>query len=148
MYNPSIWSKELSGSRRSYLVSVLRAEPKKTMHIRDLAAQIGYVTNEPIPDEALKTNSVFHATTYRRLLSGDIDALNRDPGFPFAILSDGSGVRLCGRDECEKLYNMERKEALKKLAKCSIIARKAGLDGQITVTGDEVRAFMEEEATA
>jgi len=148
MYNPSIWSSELAEGRRQYVASVLLNNKGRSISMLDLGKSIGVIAQEPVPAKYCTDSSVFHASGYRRFLSGDIDALNRDPRFPYSIISDNKGVRICNSEEMARLYKMERKEALKKLAKCSIIARKAGLDGQITVTGDEVRAFMETEATA
>jgi len=144
-YNPSIWSNELAEGRRQYVAYVLTISNGGGLYIKDLAKIICDMAHEPIPAEYLKDNKVFHGTGYRRYLSGDIDALNRDARFPFAIISDTRGVRVCTKDECKRLYAMERHEALKKLAKCERIARKANLNHQITVTKEEIISFMEDE---
>lgn len=144
MYDPSIWSNDLADGRRQYVVSVLTTWNGGDLYIKDLAKIVGDLADEPVPAEYLKDNKVFHGTRYRRYLSGDIDALNRDARFPFAIISDTRCVRICTKDECKRLYAMERHEALKKLAKCEKIARKANLDHQITVTREEIISFMED----
>ena len=146
MYSPSIWSADLNQGRRDYVASVLKTSYGKPMHMKSLAKIVGDISHEPVPD--FQTNRAFHGSKYRRILSGDIDALNRDPRFPWAIISDNDGVRLCNAADFEKLYQMERKEALKKLAKLSILARKAGRDGQITITNEEIESIVKGENDA
>lgn len=135
------WTKDAQAGRRSWIASYL-AGRTTPLHIKELGEIVGRTCGCPVPEDALRDNKTFHASRYRRVLSGDIDALNRDPDFPYCIISDTDGVRVCNKAECEKLYAMERTEALRKLAKCSIIARKAGLHGQMTVTADEVRSYV------
>ncbi len=143
MYDPSIWSERANVGRRQYVATVLTKWNGPGLHIRDLGEIIGEMSKEPIPPKYLADNKIFHGTRYRRLLSGDIDALNRDPNFRYSIISDTRGIRLCNRVEAERLVRMERAEAIKKLAKCSLVARKAGLDGQITITHEEINALIE-----
>ena len=144
LYNPSIWSNELADGRRNYIKSILFDE-KKPMRMVTLAKILGTIADEPVPERTSKDSRIFHASRYRRVLTDDIDALNRDPKFPYAIMSDSYGVRICTHEDVERMYATERREALKKLAKCSVIARKAGLDGQITITAEEIKAFIEGE---
>lgn len=146
MYNPSIWSAELSEGRRQYVASILKNCAGKPIHMTMLASIVGMVANEPVPDEVKTNKRMFHSTNYRRLLSGDIDALNCDMRFPFVIISDNKGVRLGNRADVEQFCKAEHKEAVKKLAKVSKIARKAGLDGQtVLVTAEEIKSFVEGE---
>ena len=138
-YNPSIWSVDHNEGRRDYVASVLKAYYGKPLHMKSLAKIIGDISHEPVPE--YKSNAAFHNTRYRKLLSTDIDALNFNPQFQWIIISDNLGVRICNAADAEKMFKMERKETLKKLAKLSILARKAGRDGQITITKEEIESI-------
>lgn len=141
-YNPSIWSHELNDSRRSYLGSILMQGNAKTYHTVDLGKTIGILAQEPIPDEYTASHKAFHNTKYRRLLSEDITALNNDPKFPCVLISNGNGIKVCTKTEYERLYKVKRRGALRNLALCSVIARKAGRNGQITITEDGINTFV------
>lgn len=140
-YNPSIWSVELNQGRRDYLVTILQNETKP-IHLRDLAIVLGAAAHEPIPEE--KRGKNFHNTHYRRVITSDIRELNNDEKFPLMILSENSGVKLCRRNDFQRIYEKKRRSALKQLAECSILARKAGRDGQtVLITADEIKSFVE-----
>ena len=143
-YDHSIWSAEMSEGRRQYVARVLRNCSGEPIHMTMLASIIGTIAHEPVPDEMKANKRIFHGTSYRRLLSGDIDALNSDMRYPFVIISDNKGVRLGNKAEVEQFCQAEHKEAVKKLAKVAKIARKAGLDGQtVLVTAEEIKSFVE-----
>lgn len=138
-----IWSTDRSSIRREIVAEALKKSEGKPLFIKDLGALVGHMAGDPIPPDCLKSNKDFHSTKYRRLLSDDIDRLNRSTEFSYSIISDTNGVRICTEAECERLYAMERKEALKKLAKCAIIARKTGLNGQVSFTDEEINSFVD-----
>lgn len=142
MYNPSIWDRELGDGRRDYVAKIVLNSRDKAIHMNLLAKSLDYATgeNNAIPDA--KTS--FHNSRYRRILTSDIDEINRDMRYPLIITSINDGVKYATRDEAQHLYDMLRGKALKILAKAAIVAKKAGLDSQIDITGDEIRIFMEE----
>jgi hypothetical protein len=149
MYNPSIWSVEMSEGRRSYVGrTLIELRHNGPMHMSELGVIIGILTREPIPEPLKGDRKAFHNSKYRRLLSDDIDALNRDPEYPLCIKSDSKGVRVCTKEEAEAMERAEYREAVKKLAKCSVLRRKAGRDGQIDITGAEIEAFAREGGAA
>ena len=149
MYEQSIWSRELSEARRSYVGrTLIEMRDNGPIHMGELGVIIGILTNEPIPDAIKGDRKAFHNSKYRRLLSDDIDNLNRDPRYPMCIKSDNAGVRVCTKAEAEALERSEYREAVKKLAKCSILRRKFGRDGQITIDGDDIEAFIQEGGAA
>lgn len=140
-YKPSIWSVELNQGRRDYLVTILQ-NATKPIHLRELAIILGAAAHEPIPED--KRGNNFHNTRYRRVITSDIRELNNDGEFPLIILTDNNGAKLCRRDEFQRLYEFKRRSALKQLAECSILARKAGSDGQtVLITADEIKSFIE-----
>lgn len=135
-HSGTIWGDDNATGRRQYIVSYLRHAEGKPMHLYSLAQCIGEM-------DGRITKNTFHASTYRRILTADIDAINWDPDSMAIIKSDNSGVRICYKDDAAAMYEAERREAIKKLAKCERIARKAGLNRQLTITGDEIKSIME-----
>lgn len=141
MARNSIWSREETLGRQQYIEGLLRQQ-KAHIHLKDLAFALGHLVNEDL-DEKYRGRA-FHNSNYRRILTRDIDELNRNPDFRLTIISDSKGVKLCSQTDLERMYRSERREALKKLAKCAKIAQKAGLDGQtVLVTAEEIEAFAE-----
>ena len=144
MFYGSIWNADRSDIRRQLLADALLETKDRRVFLKELGAIVGRMAGDPIPDEKLATNGVFHGTKYRRLLSDDIDQLNRNMEYPYTIISDKNGVRICNQLDSEHLFAMERKEALKKLAKCMIVAQKASLDTKISISMKEIREFADQ----
>ena len=139
MYDPSIWDIELSMARCDYIIAILK-NAGKAIHLDMLARTLDKLVHEYHRD--LNTKN-FHNSRYRRILTADIDFINRSNSYHVVIISNNNGVKIATKAECEKLLAAERKEAIKKLAKCSTIARKYSLNGQLTITEDEILTFAE-----
>ena len=131
----SIWAPEQSDFRRKFIVTWLR-KVGKPLHLYDLATEIN-------GGESWLGEKTFHDSHIRRILTADIDAINRDMDIRVIIKSDNRGVRLCSKEECEKMYAAEYREAVKKLEKCRRIAEKAGLNGQMTIENREITTLVD-----
>ena len=141
MARNSIWSAEETLGRQQYIEGILRRN-QSYIHMETLASTIGLICDEPLPENARGKN--FHNSSYRRTLSRDIDALNWNPDFRMQIISNSKGVKIATEKEEMTWEQKERREAIKKLAKCAVLARKAGRDGQtVLVTAEEIEAFAE-----
>ena len=88
-------------------------------------------------------SSGFHNSAVRRKITKDIEAINNSPDFDMIIISGNRGIKLADRGEYEDFVKAELAEIFKKLDRVRKIARKAGLDGQIDLDGQTVRAFEE-----
>lgn len=142
MYNPSIWSDELAQGRRDYIVAILQGQ-KEPVHLDELALILDRVTHENNPDLWLSTTENFHNSVFRRILTRDLDFINRSAIYHCVIISTNLGVKIANKAECEKMIENERKEAVKKLAKIFVVARKYNLDAQLAITGEEIQMFPE-----
>lgn len=136
----SIWSKERSEERQNCLFWLL-VEIGESIHTEELAQRISHKYGEVIPDDC--RGKLFHNSRYRRTLSADIDAINWSDQYYCKIVSDNNGVKICNKEELERMIESERREAKKKLAKCAVLARYAGYNGQITISEDEIQSYIE-----
>jgi hypothetical protein len=142
MYNPSIWDAELTSGRQDYIASILiNSNGGANMHLLGRTLDRVARENNPMPETA----EGFHNTRFRRILSRDIDAMNRNPKYRFIIASAKDGVKIADKTDAMQMIDVLRKTALRKLAKASIMARKAGLDCQLAISGEEIKTFLEDD---
>lgn len=142
MYNPSIWDSELDFGRRQYIGSIL-VYNRDSIHMSHLAYMLNRLAHE-CPEMPEKTPE-FHNSRFRRKLTKDIDEMNRNRDFRFIIVSNSDGVRIANKKEAAHMVEMLRKKALRTLAKASILADKANLDCQLSISGEEIKTFLEDE---
>lgn len=84
----------------------------------------------------------YHNSYARRMLTGDIEAINSDDSFEKIIISCSRGIKLASSKEFERWCMVELRECLRKIKRVRKTMRKAGRDQQHTIEGEIVKAFQ------
>lgn len=87
----------------------------------------------------------YHNSTARRMLSFDIEQINRSDRYDKIIMSDKRGIKLASNpQEAEAWINVELTEIFQKLARVRCMMRKLRRNQQITLEGRICEAFLQE----
>ncbi len=86
----------------------------------------------------------FHQSTARRVLTSDINFINRDSNYQKVIISNSNGVKIATRDECIQQLSRLYSANMRRLCYAKILREKAGLDGQYTLDERKIiESFVE-----
>ena len=100
-------------------------------------------TTDSIPLYPTYYRGTYHNSTTRRLLTRDIEAVNSSEQFEKIIISGSKGIKLANESEFYHFLKAEFSEIFKKLKRVRMIARKGGMDQQISLEGEISEAFLE-----
>lgn len=93
-----------------------------------------------------KDGPEFHDTNGRVLLTNDIRTINQSKSFAKIIITGRKGIKLATENEAERYINRLYAAIFRKLKRARAIERKIRLNGQTTLDGDYIKAFLEEES--
>ena len=92
-----------------------------------------------------KTDTPFHDSHERMLLTKQINRLNRSYGFNGLILSTSKGIKLATEEEAIKAVKSIYATALKKLKYARELETKINRDGQFDIEFKEYKFFINKE---
>ena len=124
-------------NRRQALYSYLLSRGEEWTSMEEAAKAVAYYPES--------STIVFHNSWPRRLLTGDIEAINNSELFDKIIVSGSRGIKLADEKEYTRFVNSELKEIFSKLRRVRKIARKASRDQQIDLEGKIAEAFLRRE---
>lgn len=84
----------------------------------------------------------FHDTTERVALSKVIAEINLSPDFPKIIVSSCKGIKLANEEEHQRYVLGQYRSALRKLKRTRIMEKKGNANGQITIDGRTIEAYL------
>lgn len=99
-------------------------------------------TTDSIPLYPAYFKTTYHNSTARRLLTGDIEAVNSSDKFEKIIISGRRGIKLANENDFEKFLKSEFGEIFRKLRRVRRIAQKGSRDQQIDFEGQIREAFL------
>lgn len=84
----------------------------------------------------------FHDTTERLALSKAISEINLSPDFPKIIVSSCKGIKLANEEEHHRFVARQYQAIFRKLKRAYIMERKGNADGQISIDGRTIEAYL------
>ena len=102
---------------------------------RDLYEHFGNGECCLAPDE-------YHDTQERHILSKVISEINFSPEFDKIIISSGSGIKLANEEEHRRYVTNQYRAILRKLKRTRIMDKKGNANGQITIDGRTIEAYL------
>lgn len=93
-------------------------------------------------------SSGFHNSAVRRLITEDIERINQSDEYDMIIISGTKGVKLATRGEFRRWVKSEYAEIFRKLERVRNLAKKAGMDGQLSMEETRIREVFPEEESA
>ena len=87
----------------------------------------------------------FHNSLPRRMISRDIQAINRSPSYEKIVIVGNRGVKIATRDEASRFIGSRLRSVFSELERTRILKNKAGLDGQFRFLEEgNINAFIKE----
>lgn len=102
---------------------------------RDLYAEFGNGECCLAPEE-------FHDTTERLLLTKVIREINLSNNFEKIIISSGKGIKIANEEEHHRFVTKQYQAIFRKLKRVRIMERKGNADGQISIDGRTIEAYL------
>jgi hypothetical protein len=102
---------------------------------RDLYEHFGNGECCLAPDE-------FHNTTERSNLTHTISEINSSPEFPKIIISGKKGIKIANEEEHHRFVARQYGAIFRKLKRAYIMERKGNANGQITIDGRTIEAYL------
>jgi len=93
-------------------------------------------------------SSGFHNSAIRRMITEDIEKINQSDEYDMIIISGTRGVKLATRGEFRRWVKSEYAEIFRKLDRVRHLAKKAGMDGQLSMEETRIREVFPEEESA
>ena len=84
----------------------------------------------------------YHDTQERHILSKVISEVNLSPEFDKIIISSGSGIKLANEEEHKRYVTNQYRAILRKLKRTRIMEKKGNANGQITIDGRTIEAYL------
>ena len=128
-------------ARQWAVYNLLKNNPDRYMTQLDIVYALGEYYDTSF------TDSQFHDSNARHMLTMDIRAINNSDVIQKIIISTPKGVKIANSAEFEKYINAEFAAIFRKLARTRRKAKKAGLDGQMRIVlgseRDTIEAFAD-----
>ena len=86
----------------------------------------------------------YHNSGARRLLTGDIQAINDDPRYEKVIVSGDRGIKLANEKDFDNFINAESREIFQKLARLRRIIKNGSRNQQMDLNERIYQAFLGE----
>lgn len=102
---------------------------------RDLFEHFGNGECCLAPDE-------YHDSHERKILSRVISEVNFSPEFDKIIISSGKGIKLANEEEHKRYVTNQYRAVLRKLKRTRIMEKKGNANGQITIDGRTIEAYL------
>ena len=84
----------------------------------------------------------YHDSNERKILSQVISEINLSPDFPKIIVSSGKGIKLANEEEHKRYVTSQYRSVLRKLKRTRIMEKKGNANGQITIDGRTIEAYL------
>lgn len=84
----------------------------------------------------------YHNTHERHLLSKTIAEINLLPDFHKIIISSSKGIKLANEEEHKRYVTNQYRSILRKLKRTRIMEKKGNANGQITIDGRTIEAYL------
>lgn len=84
-----------------------------------------------------------HDSHARRMLTADIQAINKSPDVDKVISHGNGGIKILARSEAEHYISNRYAEAIKMLNGIRAMEKKIGLDSQMDLVGRVIHSFQE-----
>ena len=84
----------------------------------------------------------FHDTLERHIMSQIISEINLSPDFEKIIISSGKGIKLANEEEHKRYVTSQYRSVLRKLKRTRIMEKKGNANGQITIDGRTIEAYL------
>lgn len=84
----------------------------------------------------------YHDSHERHIMSQIISEINFSPDFPKIIISSGKGIKLANEEEHKRYVTSQYRSVLRKLKRTRIMEKKGNANGQITIDGRTIEAYL------
>lgn len=84
----------------------------------------------------------YHDSHERKILSKIIAEVNESNDFEKIIISSGKGIKLANEEEHKRYVTNQYRSVLRKLKRTRIMEKKGNANGQITIDGRTIEAYL------
>ena len=84
----------------------------------------------------------YHDSNERKILSRVISEINFSNEFPKIIISGKKGIKLANEEEHKRYVTNQYRSVLRKLKRTRIMEKKGNANGQITIDGRTIEAYL------